>query len=241
MDKIPKNIITGKYDQFIGLYELEEGFALNLCNLATEWFDSEMVKNHTIKVGGSPDKYKEYGESRPANTDDTEPSLPHLRIDEVIHSPHYLEIGKEQNLFDIGIEDISVVQLPTVVLDMYRGYLSYCLESYMSEYGLTQDLYSLSHKIHRVREKQGYHLWHCENDTYSERDRYLAYMTYLQVPEEGGETEFLYQSIRVKPVIGTTLIWPAQFTHMHRGNPPLKGIKTYITGWFNLVQKPRNS
>ena len=62
--------------------------------------------------------------------------------------------------------------------------------------------------------------------------RVLAWMTYLKVPEEGGETEFLYQSKRIEPIVGRTLIWPAYFTHLHRGNPPLKGEKYYITGWF---------
>ena len=232
-------MIRGKYDQFIGLYEFEMGFSPKLCNLTTEWFDSETTKNHTIRVGGAPTKNKQDRESKLARASATNPQQSIVRKDEVLHSPHYLDVEKK-DLKYIEIEDISVVQLPSIVLDMYRGYLSHCLESYMLEYDMTMDLYSQSHKIHRVREKQGYHVWHCENDTYEVRDRYLAYMTYLQVPEEGGETEFLHQSLRVKPVIGTTLIWPAQFTHMHRGNPPLKGIKTYITGWFHLIPKPAN-
>jgi len=51
----------------------------------------------------------------------------------------------------------------------------------------------------------------------------------------GGETEFLYQSIRIKPVAGRTLIWPAGYTHVHRGNPPIKGEKMYATGWFEYT------
>ena len=26
--------------------------------------------------------------------------------------------------------------------------------------------------------------------------------------------------------------WPAGYTHMHRGNPPLDGEKMYVDGWF---------
>ena len=49
------------------------------------------------------------------------------------------------------------------------------------------------------------------------------------------ETEFLYQSKRIDPIAGRTLIWPPGFTHKHRGNPPLKGEKIYMTGWLNIA------
>ena len=60
----------------------------------------------------------------------------------------------------------------------------------------------------------------------------MVYMTYLEVPKKGGETEFLHQSLRIDPVVGRTLIWPAGYTHMHRGLMPLDGEKMYITGWI---------
>ena len=60
----------------------------------------------------------------------------------------------------------------------------------------------------------------------------ITYMTYLEAPTKGGETEFLHQSLRIEPKVGRTLLWPVGFTHMHRGNPPLEGEKMYITGWF---------
>jgi len=28
------------------------------------------------------------------------------------------------------------------------------------------------------------------------------------------------------------LVWPSQFTHIHRGNPPLSNDKYIITGWI---------
>ena len=66
----------------------------------------------------------------------------------------------------------------------------------------------------------------------SDIDRLMVYMTYLEVPKKGGETEFLHQSLRIDPVVGRTLIWPAGYTHMHRGLMPLDGEKMYITGWI---------
>ena len=97
-------------------------------------------------------------------------------------------------------------------------------------------IYNDVFKIHKVRKSEGYHVWHYERSSPENIDRLMAYMTYLEVPKKGGETEFLHQSLRIDPVVGRTLVWPAGYTHIHRGNPPLKGEKMYITGWFNAAK-----
>ena len=127
-------------------------------------------------------------------------------------------------------------QYPGSLVDQYWKCIQQCVAEYMAKYiiHVSGELHSWMFKVHKVKEKQGYHLWHYENGAYDVRDRFLAFMTYLQAPSEGGETEFLHQSKRIDSVVGRTLIWPAGFTHMHRGNPPLKGEKIYITGWFNM-------
>jgi hypothetical protein len=78
---------------------------------------------------------------------------------------------------------------------------------------------------------QGYHIWHFENDARHTSNRLFAWMVYLNDVEEGGETEFLYYPKRIKPKAGTLLLWPASFTHTHRGNPPISNDKYVITGW----------
>ena len=62
--------------------------------------------------------------------------------------------------------------------------------------------------------------------------RHLTFMTYLNSIEEAGETEFLYQNLKIKPEKGLTLIWPAQWTHTHRGLVT-EETKYIITGWFD--------
>lgn len=90
-------------------------------------------------------------------------------------------------------------------------------------------------KIQKTLPKQGYHLWHAENEHFSNcKDRILVWILYLNDVEEGGETEFLYFSKRIKPEKGTLLIFPAYFTHTHRGNPPLSGEKYIMTGWVEV-------
>ena len=86
-------------------------------------------------------------------------------------------------------------------------------------------------KIQKTSPKEGYHSWHSETGGPHNRNRLLAFTLYLNDVEEGGETEFLYHSIRIKPKKNRLIIWPAAFTHVHRGNPPLSNEKYIITGW----------
>ena len=62
-----------------------------------------------------------------------------------------------------------------------------------------------------------------------------TFILYTLDVEEGGELEFLYQSKRIKPKKGDFVLWPGGFTHMHRGNPPLQGIKYIYTGWISYI------
>jgi hypothetical protein len=86
-------------------------------------------------------------------------------------------------------------------------------------------------KVQKTGIGGGYHMWHYESDNRETCHRLLAWMVYLNDVEEGGETEFLYQHKRIKPKQGTLVIWPASFTHTHRGNSPLSNVKYVVTGW----------
>jgi prolyl 4-hydroxylase len=81
----------------------------------------------------------------------------------------------------------------------------------------------------------GYPAWHAERQ--GNNTRHLVWMTYLNDIEEGGETEFFYQKLKVKPRKGLTLIWPVDWTHTHKGNICLNEEKMIITGWFNFFEK----
>ena len=105
---------------------------------------------------------------------------------------------------------------------------------YTQKYSYLKSLAShtiLDVKIQKTKIGGGYHTWHCENAEMKARNRILAFMVYLNDVDEGGETEFLYQKCRFKPEKNTLLVWPSQFTHVHRGNPPLSNDKYIITGW----------
>lgn len=89
-------------------------------------------------------------------------------------------------------------------------------------------------KLQKTFPGQGYHLWHSEVSGRLNSNRLLAFSMFLNTVEEGGETEFLYLKKRFSPIKNRMLLWPAGFTHTHRGNPPISGDKYIITGWVEF-------
>ena len=129
--------------------------------------------------------------------------------------------------------DLPLNCFPSGMVNSLWESISDCFQIYYKEYDMRQNVTSYSFKMHRVQPTGGYHVWHHEHDFVAPY-RVLAWMVVLEAPEAGGETEFMFQSMRVESKVGQLLIWPAGFTHKHRGNPPLEGHKTYITGWFEM-------
>jgi|TARA_E500000318_G_scaffold187_1_gene252 hypothetical protein len=90
-------------------------------------------------------------------------------------------------------------------------------------------------KIQKTLPTEGYHVWHIEHGQgYENEARAFVFSIYLNDVKEGGETEFLHFSKRVKPKTGRIVIWPAGFPYVHRGNPPLSGEKYILTSWMML-------
>ena len=90
-------------------------------------------------------------------------------------------------------------------------------------------------KIQKTLPTEGYHIWHIEHGKGFENEpRAFVFSVYLNDVEEGGETEFLHFSKRVKSKTGRIVIWPAAFPYLHRGNPPLSGEKYILTSWMRL-------
>ena len=91
-------------------------------------------------------------------------------------------------------------------------------------------------KIQKTKSGGGYHVWHSENGSFLYRDRVLTWMIYLNdVPMEcGGATDFFHQEISFQPKKGTVVLWPAAYTHVHRGAFLTGDTSKYIaTGWFS--------
>ncbi len=118
-------------------------------------------------------------------------------------------------------------------------YLNIAIEEYSQQYpemsALSMYDKSQYFKLQRYFPSGGYFVYHCENDNPSVSDRVLAWMIYLNDVTDGGYTEFPNQKKKYKPRTGDVLVWPAYFTHTHRGITSKSQTKYIATGWVNFL------
>ena len=96
------------------------------------------------------------------------------------------------------------------------------------------------YNIQKYEDGQGYFRLHCEHDSddTSGFRRILAWMIYLNDAECG--TEFPYQNKKLDAKTGRLVIWPAAWSHPHKGVTPNKGLKYIATGWYNFTDERTN-
>ena len=108
-----------------------------------------------------------------------------------------------------------------------------CIKKYLQQFPIlgTRKFSIHDCKIKKIKCGAGFHQWHYENGDVANSRRTFVIQVYLNDDFDGGETEFLYQNKREKASAGDVLIFPCQYTHVHRGNPPINGDKYLVTSW----------
>ena len=117
-----------------------------------------------------------------------------------------------------------------------------CVTEYLESISILRSKKFLLHdlKLKKIPAGGGFHNWHYESASLSVAGRQFVLQLYLNDDFDGGETEFLYQQRREEAVAGDILIFPASYTHTHRGNPPLGGDKYIATSWGVIQQDESN-
>jgi hypothetical protein len=149
--------------------------------------------------------------------------------------------GKENPIKtkEIGYKNIFFNDLDISLQSRYRDEVEKSLDLYKNLYiwcdkGQQPWYMACIPNVQRYDPGSFYQNWHAENNgSASSFHRHLVFMTYLNDIFEGGETEFFYQQIKIRPKKGLTLIWPAGWTHVHKGLPAPREEKFIISGWFS--------
>lgn len=137
---------------------------------------------------------------------------------------------------NIGVHTVSNFGDDSTVKVFFNG-LQKCYDTYTDQFSALKDgnIRATAMKMQRTDSGGGYHVWHSEQGNREHAERVLVYMLYLNTldKQDGGETEFLYQRLRLTPEENTMILWPAAYTHTHRGNTVLGNKSKYVvTGWF---------
>ena len=90
----------------------------------------------------------------------------------------------------------------------------------------------MGYGIQRYNPGEFYH-WHIDGGSHDFSQRQLVAIWYLNdVPGPGGETEFLFQDVKIKPEKGKLILFPPFWTHEHRAATLNEGVKYIATTWI---------
>jgi prolyl 4-hydroxylase len=149
--------------------------------------------------------------------------------------------GLDQNIkksVDIAILPNEIKLSRNQILNEYLDVLFACYKDYLLQWPFLTSFANKvqigSFNIQRYQTGEHFQQLHSERTSIATLHRIFAWMTYLNDVDEGGTTFFSHYGLEIKPKKGLTLIWPAEWTHAHKGNVLHSGSKYIVTGWIDL-------
>ena len=148
---------------------------------------------------------------------------------------------KIKDSMDITIKPKEILLPGNEIFKEYFDELFLCERDYVEQWPfinkVSQKFEIGSFNLQRYLPGQHFNTIHTERSGISSLHRIFAFMTYLNDVQEGGATYFTHYGLEIQPRKGLTLLWPAEWTHAHRGNVLKKGSKYIITGWLNFANE----
>tara|TARA_R100000808_G_C2151105_1_gene160043 strand:- start:1544 stop:2113 length:570 start_codon:yes stop_codon:yes gene_type:complete len=154
-----------------------------------------------------------------------------------LKKPGVTDVGKDplkkSTDIEVHCEQIEIITYSLALRECINEYkkLFPTLDENVATWGMVENMC-----IQKYKKNQGYLKWHTENSNLSSAYRNLVFMTYLNDVNSQGETEWFHQKVKIKPKKGLTVIWPSDWTHLHKGCVADKEEKIIITGWYGYTQ-----
>ena len=143
-----------------------------------------------------------------------------------------------KNRQDISIYPKSIEDPGNELFKIYFNLLFDCYRDYCQQWPFLKKMANRleigAFNLGRYYPGQHFKELHTERASINTLQRLFAFMTYLNNVEEGGSTYFKYYDLDIRPQKGLTIIWPAEWTHLHQGKVVEAGSKYIITGWLNF-------
>ena len=139
---------------------------------------------------------------------------------------------------DINISPDEIKLPKNQIFNSYLDALFTCHKDYILQWPFLGSFLNKveigSFNIQRYQAGEHFQQIHSERTSIDSLHRIFAWMTYLNDVDDGGTTYFSHYDLEIKPRKGLTLIWPAEWTHAHKGNVLHSGSKYIITGWMDF-------
>ena len=136
---------------------------------------------------------------------------------------------------------------PPVEHEPLLAFAQQCLDVYTTELRVAGDVpaFGFTEGYNILKYKgdgsQAYHACHSDQGWPNLINRHVTFGMYLNDIEEGGETEFPLQKLKIKPEAGKALIFPANWIYSHRSLPHRTGVDRYLFnifyGFFPVTQQ----
>jgi len=220
MEKRKKYLV----DNFIEIYD--NAVPKEICEYLIKFFEQEDKKGHTHqgRLGGAGNL-----DLKRKDTQDLNPRKNrYSETDPDYHTHHHQKmISDYEELIDDCFYEYVMKWCPDI--GPFSDIIKKGKRRFFTRHEFDND--PLMHRY--IPPYQGFHKFHMDWGASNEKSgtRMIVAMLYLNDVLIGGETEFKHQEMSIQPRQGTVVIWPAGFTHLHRGNPPISNTKYIINRW----------
>ena len=119
----------------------------------------------------------------------------------------------------------------TIISRVLNAKTSIYIDTFRSTHIVDTFSVEMGYNLQRYNPGQGYHVIHCEN--YGRGiERVLAWTLYLNTVTDGGGTYYPEYDKTIDAVEGRLCIFPAFWTHAHKGIVSNTETKYIATGWY---------
>lgn len=132
---------------------------------------------------------------------------------------------------DVVWGDLLKETVPVII----RGVEDYKNRYFEAFQSLDESTLAPVFNMQRYEPSEAFYGLHCERAGLKYSGRVLVWMIYLNTVTDRGETHFYYQNHFESPVEGKLVVWPSDWTYLHRGVASPTQTKYILTGWFNHI------
>ena len=140
---------------------------------------------------------------------------------------------------DSSVVDFSA-DMPPVEHEPMLTFMQECMAHYLEAIPAASDvpMFGLKegYSVLRYEPNQAYHAFHSDAGYPHLVARHLTTIVYLNTLEEGGDTEFKHQELKISPVAGRSIIFPAWWGYTHRSVPSPE-TRYVLNGFHSFLEE----